>query len=572
MANPRHLEIDASSSAIWHLLLDAGVATDDQLQGVYEEHERTGKAFVTVLYNFDIVTEDRLLELVAENLGTEVVNIKQIEIKRDLTAKVNAAIARMYGIVPIKEEEGMLYVAAKDPMNYRMVDELHYVVGQPCRILVAKPGDIDDALDFFYPRDTDSVRDVLAELENSDLAGMDVQDTEDEQTLSQMASNAPIVRFVEVVLYTAIKDQASDIHFEPFADEFKIRYRIDGALYEMAPPPKHLALPVISRIKVLSNLNIAERRRPQDGRIELRIAGKPIDLRVSTLPTQYGESVVLRILDRSVVELDLERLGMESDVLKVVRTLLMQPNGILIVTGPTGSGKTTTLYSGLKEINIIHDKLLTAEDPVEYDLEGIMQVAVKESVGMTFQRALRAFLRQDPDRIMVGEVRDLETAAMAIQASLTGHLVLSTLHTNDSAGGITRLIDMGVEPFLISSTLIGVLAQRLIRKICQNCKAPYEPTDRDLSLLRLTREDCRGRQFYYGKGCPNCNNTGYKGRIGLFELLRVSPAIQEIINKRLPTGHIRAKAIEEGMVLLRQAGIRKVLEGASTVEEVIQYT
>ncbi|OPZ30116.1 MAG: Type II secretion system protein E [Lentisphaerae bacterium ADurb.BinA184] len=572
MASPHPIEIDASSSAVWHLLLDAGLATADQLQAVYEEHERTGKAFVSVLYNFGIVTEDRLLELVAENLGTEVVNIKQVEIKRELTAKVNAAIARMYGIVPIREEDGVIQVAAKDPMNYRMVDELHYVVGQPCRILVAKPAEVDDALDFFYPRDTDSVRDVLAELENSDLGELQVEDTEDEQTLSQMASNAPIVRFVEVVLYTAIKDQASDIHFEPFATEFKIRYRIDGALYEMAPPPKHLALPVISRIKVLSNLNIAERRRPQDGRIELRIAGKPIDLRVSTLPTQYGESVVLRILDRSVVDLDLERLGMESDVLAVVRTLLGQPNGILIVTGPTGSGKTTTLYSGLKEINKVQDKLLTAEDPVEYDLEGIMQLAVKENVGMTFARALRAFLRQDPDRIMVGEIRDLETAAMAIQASLTGHLVLSTLHTNDAAGGITRLIDMGVEPFLISSTLIGVLAQRLIRRICAGCKTAYEPTDKDLELLRLSREDCKGRSFSYGKGCPACNNTGYKGRVGLFELLRISPAIQEMINKRLPTGQIRAKAIEEGTMLLRQAGIRKIMDGLTTIEEVVQYT
>ncbi|MDT8390781.1 MAG: ATPase, T2SS/T4P/T4SS family [Lentisphaeria bacterium] len=565
---PQNIEIDAGSSAIWHLVLDAGKATEDQLLEVYEEHERTGKAFETVLYNYDIVTEPELLGLIADNLGTEVIDMKAVEPDVSLKGKLAAEIARMYGIVPIYEQDGTLYVAAKDPMNYRMIDELHYVVGQPVRILVARPTDIDDAMDFFYPADADSVSDILAELEGE--AGMDLDDNED--SLAEAANNAPIVRFVEVILYQAIKDQASDIHFEPFADEFKIRYRIDGALYEMTPPPKHLAIPVISRIKVLSNLNIAERRKPQDGRIELRIGGKPVDLRVSTLPTQYGESVVLRVLDRSVVALDLEKMGMDTDVLETVRHLIHQPNGIFIVTGPTGSGKTTTLYSGLKEINTIGEKLLTAEDPVEYDLEGIMQVPVRESVGMTFASALRAFLRQDPDRIMVGEIRDLETAAMAVQASLTGHLVLSTLHTNDSAGAVTRLIDMGVEPFLISSTLIGILAQRLIRRICVNCKTSYEPTDRDLERINMSREELGGRKFYYGKGCANCNNAGYKGRVGIFELLRISPAIQTMINDRLPTSAIRNKAIEEGMQLLRYAGIRKILDGITTVEEVVQYT
>jgi type IV pilus assembly protein PilB len=571
MATQKQIEIDAGSSAIWHLVLDAGKASEEQLAEVYEEHERTGKAFETVLYNYEIVTEAELLQLIAENLGTEVVDIKAVEPNRELKSKLTPEIARMYGIVPFDEDDGVLYVAAKDPMNYRMIDELHYVVGQPVRIFVGKPADIDDAMDFFYPADADSVSDILAELQDEGMS-IDMDGDESADSLAEAANNAPIVRFVEVILYQAIKDQASDIHFEPFADEFKIRYRIDGALYDMPPPPKHLALPVISRIKVLSNLNIAERRRPQDGRIELRIAGKPIDLRVSTLPTQYGESVVLRVLDRSVVALDLERMGMDSDVLESVRGLIHQPNGIFIVTGPTGSGKTTTLYSGLREINTIGEKLLTAEDPVEYDLEGIMQLGVRDSVGMTFASALRAFLRQDPDRIMVGEIRDLETAAMAVQASLTGHLVMSTLHTNDASGAVTRLIDMGVEPFLISSTLIGILAQRLIRRICAGCKTPYEPTDRDLERLGIDREELGTRRFYYGKGCASCNNTGYKGRVGIFELLRITPEIQEMINRRLPTGSIRKKAIEQGMQLLRQAGTRKVLEGVSTVEEVAQYT
>ena len=566
------MEIDTSSSAIWHLLLDHGKASEEALNEVYEEHERTGRAFTTVLYNYDIITEQELLELIAENLGTQVVDLKEVNIPNEKKKKIGASTARMYGIIPVREEDGVMHLAAKDPMNYRMLDELHYVIGQDCRILVASPSQIDDALDYFYPRDSDSVSDVLAELEGEFETETEEQDLDDAQALEEVASNAPIVRFVDVVLYQAIKDRASDIHFEPFVNEFKIRYRIDGALYEMAPPPKHLAVPVISRIKVLSNLNIAERRKPQDGRIELRIAGRPIDLRVSTLPTQYGESVVLRVLDRSNVQLDLEKIGMDAKDLENIRHLIKQPNGILIVTGPTGSGKTTTLYSALREINTVEEKLLTAEDPVEYNLDGIMQLGVKEDIDLTFANALRAFLRQDPDRIMVGEIRDYDTAAMAVQASLTGHLVLSTLHTNDAAGAVTRLIDMGVEPFLISSTLIGILAQRLIRRVCTECRKAYVPEDQELELLGLDRESIGDRQFYYGKGCETCNHTGYRGRVGIFELLPITTAIQEMINESLPTRDIRNQAIEEGMTLLRQSGIRKILDGVSTVEEVLQYT
>ena len=565
------IELDADSSAIWHIILDAGKATEAQLADVYSEHERTGKSFQTVLYNYEIISEDGLLKLIAAHLSTEVVNIKELNIPKPLIEKCSGAIARMYGIIPIKEEDGLLYVAAKDPLNYRMVDELHYVLGQDCRIQVARTADIDDAIEHFYPQKADSVKDVLEELQQSGIGESDTAIT-DEKEIAALASNAPIVRFVDVILYQAIKDQASDIHFEPFAKEFRIRYRIDGALYEMAPPPKHLAMPVISRIKVLSNLNIAERRVPQDGRIELRISGKPIDMRVSTLPTQYGESVVLRVLDRSVVNLSLDSLGIDERTLKQIREVIHRPNGIMVVTGPTGSGKTTTLYSCLREINTIDDKLLTAEDPVEYDLEGIMQVPIKESVGMTFARALRAFLRQDPDRIMVGEIRDLETAAMSIQASLTGHLVLSTLHTNDAAGAITRLIDMGVEPFLISSTLVAVLGQRLIRRSCMQCRTAYRPEDKELGLLNLTRDDIANRPFYYGKGCPNCNNIGYRGRVAIYEMLLVSPAVAEQINKRMPTSVIRNKALEEGMATMRQCGIRAILDGISTVEEVLKYT
>jgi type IV pilus assembly protein PilB len=377
---------------------------------------------------------------------------------------------------------------------------------------------------------------------------------------------------VNVILLKAIQDRASDIHFEPFEEEFKIRYRVDGALYEMAPPPKHLALPIISRVKVMSALNIAERRLPQDGRIQLNIGGRQIDLRVSTLPTQFGESVVLRVLDRSVVNLEMESLGMPPEILDQTKEIIKVPNGIFIVTGPTGSGKTTSLYSCLKRINTVDLKLLTAEDPVEYDIEGIMQVPINEAIGLTFARTLRSFLRQDPDIIMVGEMRDLETAQISIQASLTGHLVFTTLHTNDSPGAITRMIDMGVEPFLITSTLQAVLAQRLVRTTCKKCRVAYEPNESILTQLGLTKEDTAGRPFYYGKGCMQCNETGYHGRKGLFEILVISEPIRELINMRAPAGVIRGRALELGMRTLREDGIRGILDGETTVEEVLKYT
>jgi type IV pilus assembly protein PilB len=566
-----NLDLDADVSAIWQLLEDAGKASEEQLEEVYEEHQRTGRDFTTVLYNYEIVEEDELLELIAEGLGTELVDIRQGEIPEEVVRSITADTARTYRIIPFNEEFDTLWVAAADPMNYRMVDELHYVVGKECRVFVARPREVDDALDFFYPEGSGNMADILSELQDSRLDA-DTLDMDDADSLAELAQQRPIIRFVQIILTQAIKDQASDIHFEPFADEFRIRYRIDGALYEMAPPPVTLAIPVISRIKVMSNLNIAERRIPQDGRIELRILKKAVDLRVSSLPTQYGESVVLRVLDRSVVNLDLDNLGMPKKMVHDVRQLIHRPNGIFLVTGPTGSGKTTTLYSGLREINSIDEKLLTAEDPVEYDLEGIMQVQVREQVNMTFANALRAFLRQDPDRIMVGEIRDVETAGMAIQASLTGHLVMSTLHTNDAAGAVTRLIDMGVEPFLISSTLIGVLAQRLIRRVCTNCKEEYEPTDAELKAIDCTREQIGDAKFAHGRGCDICNGAGYKGRIGIFELLMISHAVARLVNDRKPTLIIRAKAMEEGMETLRQSGIKLIMQGVTTVEEVLTYT
>jgi type IV pilus assembly protein PilB len=484
--------------------------------------------------------------------------------------RVPANIARSFQCLPVAIRNGILQIAVADPLNAQRMDELGFVVKGDIQIVVADPAQIIQGIERYYAEDTSQVSDLLKEL-GSDQS-MAAADPTDEAAAIEQAEAAPIVKFVNLVLTQAVQDRASDIHFEPFEDEFKIRYRVDGALYEMAPPPKHLALPVISRIKVMSNLNISERRIPQDGRISLSISGRQIDLRVSTLPTQFGESVVLRVLDRSAVNLEIESLGLPKDIYSYVSEIIQRPNGIFVVTGPTGCGKTTTLYSCLRRVNTIDSKLLTAEDPVEFDIEGIMQVAVKESVGMTFSKALRSFLRQDPDIIMVGEMRDLETAQISIQASLTGHLVLSTLHTNDSPGAVTRLIDMGVEPFLISSTMVAVLGQRLVRKICKDCRTPFEPTEAQLSLLNLSPHDLGDKNFFYGRGCSVCHDTGYKGRKGIFELLVIGDAIRTLINERAPTIVLRQKAVELGMVPLREDGLRSIFDGDTSIEEVLKYT
>jgi type IV pilus assembly protein PilB len=471
--------------------------------------------------------------------------------------------------------DGQLQVALVDPLNPSRIDELGFIVKHGLQVVIADPAQVQKNIEKYYPEDSESVSDILKQLGSDKEIAKEVQEieaTDNVDMMTGLANQAPIVRFVNLVLMQAVQDRASDIHFEPFESEFRIRYRVDGALYEMSPPPKHLALPVISRLKVMSNLNISERRVPQDGRITLPLGNRVVDLRVSTLPTQFGESVVLRVLDRSAVNLEVESLGLPKFIYDYIQEIVARPNGIFVVTGPTGCGKTTTLYSCLRRVNTIDSKLLTAEDPVEYDIEGIMQVAINESVGLTFSKALRSFLRQDPDVIMVGEMRDLETAQISIQASLTGHLVLSTLHTNDSPGAITRLVDMGVEPFLISSTMVAVLGQRLVRTICKNCRTPFEPTENQLAMLNLSPHDLGDKVFYYGRGCSSCADTGYKGRKGIFELLVINDAIRALINERAPTVVIRQKAVELGMVTLREDGLRSIFDGDTTIEEVVKYT
>ena len=500
-------------------------------------------------------------------------DLRSVNFTAELLKTVPANTARMYQCVPVGLFGNSLQVALADPLNPSTLDEVSFIVRKDVSQLVADPAAIARLIDQHYGAETESVGDILKGFEDSDLAkGVAEVTAGNEAELGDLANEAPIVRFVNLVLFQAVQDRASDIHFEPFEDEFKIRYRVDGALYEMAPPPKNLALPVISRLKIMANLNIAERRLPQDGRMTVPVGNKQVDLRISCLPTAFGESVVLRVLDRSSISLELETLGLPKHVEEYVCEAIQQPNGIFVVTGPTGSGKTTTLYSCLRRINLIDSKLLTAEDPVEFDIEGIMQVQVSEAAGMTFGKALRAFLRQDPDVIMLGEMRDLETSQIAIQASLTGHLVLSTLHTNDAPGAVTRLLDMGVEPFLISSSLMAVLAQRLVRRICKKCRAPFEPTENQLSLLNLSPHDLGEKVFYYGRGCPACNDTGYRGRKGIYELLVINDLIRGLINERAPTVVVRHKAVELGMVTLREDGLRSIFDADTTIEEVVKYT
>jgi type IV pilus assembly protein PilB len=564
---------ETSSNPLLALLQEGGLIDDMQVEEVTQEQQRGGLPVIQVLQNLGFLDLGTVLQIIADHLHTEVVEIRDQDLTSEIVSIVPATAARMHQAIPVAAHGNTVQVAVADPLNPSIVDELAYVTGREVQVVVADPAAIEKAINKHYGEDSESVGDVLKQLgADADIAKEVAEASSGMMNLEDLANEAPIIKFVNLVLYQAVMDRASDIHFEPFEDEFKIRYRVDGALYEMTPPPRHLSLPVTSRIKVMANLDIAERRLPQDGRISMSMAGRQIDMRVSTLPTQFGESVVLRVLDRAAVDMELDSLGLPDFILKYVAEIIQQPNGIVIVTGPTGCGKTTTLYSCLRRLNSIESKLLTAEDPVEYDVEGIMQVAISEALGMTFGKALRSFLRQDPDIIMVGEMRDLETSQIAIQASLTGHLVLTTLHTNDAPGAVTRLIDMGVEPFLISSTLLCVLAQRLVRTICKKCRTPFEPTENQLSLLNLSPHDVGEKVFYYGRGCANCNDTGYKGRKGIFELLPVTEPIRELINQRAPTVVVRQKAVELGMVTLREDGLRSIFDGDSTIEEVLKYT
>ncbi len=550
---------------VLEILKNDKLLTDEQAEVVLSQAADSSKDLAQLIVETGALDRNAIFTAISKALGLEYYDLKGHTPPAEVVSAIPAATARLYKAVPVSYDGHVLTVALADPLDHQAGEELGFALSQEMQFCVGDSKYVLDAIQRIYVagEGTGQMNDILGQLKSIALT-----DGDDESE----ANSAPIVRYIDLVLEQAMREQASDIHFEPFEDEFKIRYRVDGALYEMSPPPVHLSNTIISRIKVMSNLNIAERRIPQDGRMVMTLADKDVDFRVSTLPTSYGESVVLRVLDRSSVSLNLENLGLPSELNEYIEETIVKPNGIFICTGPTGAGKTTTLYACLREINTIDSKLLTAEDPVEYDVEGIIQVPVNESIGLTFSRVLRAFLRQDPDRILVGEMRDVETAQIAIQASLTGHLVFSTLHTNDAPGAVTRLVDMGCEPFLVAASLEGVLGQRLLRTICDDCRQPYEPSAALLGELGLSPEDIGDKSFFTGGGCEECGGSGYRGRQGLFELLDISEPIAEMITERAPTVVLRQKAIELGMTTLREDGLRNIYEGNTTIEEVLKYT
>jgi type IV pilus assembly protein PilB len=555
------------SNQIVELFISRGLIDRSLGQDILAEVENSGKEAAEILADFQVVQHrDDVWPVVASELGAELVELRGWTPPEQLLALVPAGTARLHGALPVNLTSEGLHVALVDPMNPQTIEDLRFALGRELVLAIAPDYIVEQKINECYGGEGKAMEDILSQLETGAEASMNPADLEAE------ANSAPIIRYVDLVLFQAIKERASDIHFEPFEKDFKIRYRVDGTLYEMAPPPVHLSIPIISRVKVMSNMNIAERRVPQDGRIVKQVGDRQVDMRVSTLPTQHGESVVLRVLDRSSVNLSLENLALPEAIYEYVCDTIEKPNGIFIVTGPTGAGKTTTLYAALRRINTIDAKLLTAEDPVEYDIDGIIQIPVNEGIGLTFPRILRAFLRQDPDRIMVGEMRDMDTAQIAIQASLTGHLVLSTLHTNDAPGAVTRLVDMGCEPFLVAASLEGVLAQRLVRTICKSCKASYEPNESILTQLGVAVHELGDKDFFTGRGCEVCGNSGYKGRRGLYELLDVTDPIRELITDRAPTVVVKQKAMELGMQTLREDGLRNIYLGNTTIEEVLKYT
>jgi type IV pilus assembly protein PilB len=561
------------------ILIKMGVLSRDKvheclkIQGQRQGQVQIGQIFLEL----GLVDEGQLQMALAAQRGMEYLSLDGLDIPPDVVEKVPAQMAKTYHIVPVEynKELNQLTVALDNPENFRATDDLSTLMGFKVSAKITDPDALEKTLTKYYETQTDdNINELIDEIQGDTfLAEFEGRNQSiDLDELKELSESNPVKKLLNLVLLQAIRDKASDIHFEPFEDEYKMRYRIDGVLYEMVPPPKYIAAALSSRIKVMADLDIAERRLPQDGRISLTVQGNPIDLRVSVLPTMFGESVVLRVLDRSQASFNMAELGLSSEDQELIRKLIHKPNGIIIVTGPTGCGKTTTLYSALSELNDIGTKIITTEDPVEYDVEGLHQVQMKSDIGLTFARCLRSILRQDPDIILVGEIRDLETAEIAAQASLTGHVVFTTLHTNDAPSSIARLLDMGIEPFLITATLEGIVAQRLVRRICTNCKTQFEPSEAQLSELQLLPEDVKGKKFFYGRGCNRCNGTGYKGRIGIFEIMVFNDDIRDLVMNQASTSVLRAAAQKAGMRLLRENGLAVIYDGITTIDEIAKET
>ena len=563
---------------IGQILVDLGLVDDNQLATMLEEQSsRGGELLGGVGVSLGFYTDEQLGEALAEQWGTTFVTLYDRAIPSEVIRLVSEPMAQLYRVVPLELSGNRLTIASADPQKIQIADELRTLLGYDIHVCVATEAEITKTIEKLFMSENESVESLVSDLEgDTELAAAAAaagkEGVTDLTSVEALAESAPVRKLLNMVLLLAIRDGASDIHFEPFETEFRIRLKADGVLQEMVPPPKHLAFAITTRIKVMANLDIAERRMPQDGRIELTVGGHPVDLRVSVLPTLFGESVVMRVLDRGVVSLNLDKIGMEAEMLRKFREVMRRPNGIVLVTGPTGSGKTTTLYSALSELNEIDDKLITTEDPVEYDIDGIVQVPIDAGIGNTFAACLRSILRQDPDRILVGEIRDVETAEIAVQASLTGHMVFSTLHTNDAPATVTRLRDMGVPPFLITATVEAILAQRLVRRICTGCKEEVIPGADVLADLEMTSDQLEGKKFYRGKGCEKCNRSGYKGRLGIYELLIMNDEMRDMIIRNASTEEIRESARRNGMVTLRESGMESIFMGQTTADEVIRET
>ncbi|MEK7994825.1 MAG: ATPase, T2SS/T4P/T4SS family [Planctomycetota bacterium] len=561
------------------ILIKMGILSRDKIHECLKiQGQRQGKVQIgQILLELGLVDEGKLQMALAAQRGMAYVSLDGLDIPADVVEKVPAQMAKTYHIVPIEynKQANELTVALDNPENFRATDDLSTLMGFKVTAKITDSDALEKALAKYYETQQDNnINELIDEIQgDSFLAEFDGRNQSiDLDELKELSESNPVKKLLNLVLLQAIRDKASDIHFEPFENEYKMRYRIDGVLYEMVPPPKYIAAALSSRIKVMADLDIAERRLPQDGRISLTVQNNPIDLRVSVLPTMFGESVVLRVLDRSQASFNLAALGLSPEDCDLVRKLIHKPNGIVIVTGPTGCGKTTTLYSALNELNDVETKIITTEDPVEYDVDGLIQVQMKPDIGLTFARCLRSILRQDPDVILVGEIRDLETAQIAAQASLTGHVVFTTLHTNDAPSSIARLLDMGIEPFLMTATLEGIVAQRLVRKICENCKTQFEPSEAQLMELQLKPDDVKGKKFHYGRGCSRCNGTGYRGRTGIFEIMEFNDEIRDLIMEQASTGVLRAAAQKAGMRLLRDNGLKAIYNGITTIDEIAKET
>ena len=561
---------------IGRILTKMGKVSREQVHEALELQKKRRRPLGQILIDLGYVNEDDVTLARAAQDGMQIIDLDDFDIPDEVRRTIPSEMANAYQVLPIMydKKSNKVTVAIKTADNFRAIDDLRLLMGFEVEAMVAPAEQIAKKIKQYYGDDDESLAGLIGELTESDdfEALEDRGESIDLEELVQAADDNRVKKLLNLVLLQAIKDKASDIHFEPFEDEFKMRYRIDGVLYEMIPPPKHLANAIVSRIKVMSGLDIAERRMPQDGRIELMVNGSPVDLRVAVLPTMFGESCVMRVLDRGNINLELDKVMPREDDLNVFRQLIKKPNGIVIVTGPTGSGKTTTLYSALAELNKVSEKILTAEDPVEYDIDGLVQVQVNPAQGLTFAKALKSFLRQDPDIVLIGETRDLETAQIAVQASLTGHLVFTTLHTNDAPSSIARLVDLGLETFLVTATLEGIVAQRLVRRICVRCKQEYQPTEEELMRLELTPDDLKGRPLYRGKGCDYCNHSGYKGRMAIFEIMVLNDEMRDLIMADASSQQLMAKARKAGMRTLRESGLLALYDGQTTIDEVVRET